>query len=82
VYGDDPRSVRFSMVVPIETKIGGEVRRGRVVTVAATTVVSERLLFLYAFQVLAEDAPADTASTRAALDAFVERVYRLNPQEK
>lgn len=80
VYGDDPRSVRFWMVVPVELQVGDEVRKRRIVTAAATTVVSKRLVFLYAFRSLPEDAVADTAAIRASLDAFVERVHRLDAQ--
>jgi hypothetical protein len=81
-YGDDPRSVRFWMVVPVELQVGGEVRKRRIVTAAATTLVSKRLVFLYAFRSLPEDGEADTAAIRARLDAFVERVYRLNASDE
>ncbi len=81
-YGDDPRSVRFWMVVPVELQVGGEVRKRRVVTAAATTVVSQRLVFLYAFRSLPEEGEVDAAAIRASLDAFVERVYRLNASDK
>lgn len=79
VYGDDPRSVRFWMVMPLEVKVGDEVRRRRIVTAAATTQVSGRLIFLYAFRTIGEDEQADPAEVRAALEAFVARVYALNP---
>jgi hypothetical protein len=82
VYGDDPRSVRFWMVVPVELQVGGEVRKRRIVTAAATTVVSKRLIFLSAFRSLPEDGDVDTDAIRASLDAFVERVYRLNASGK
>lgn len=77
-YGDDPRSVRFWMVVPVELQVGDEVRKRRIVTAAATTVVSKRLVFLYAFRSLPEDEVADLDAIRTTLDAFVDRVHRLD----
>lgn len=81
-YGDDPRSVRFWMVLPVELQVGDEIRKRRIVTAAATTVLSQRLVFLYAFRSLPEDGDVDTAAIRASLDAFVERAYRLDAPGK
>lgn len=81
-YGDDPRSVRFWMVLPVELQVGDEVRKRKIVAAAATTVVSKRLVFLYAFRSLPENEVADTAAIRATLDAFVERVHRLDAPAK
>jgi hypothetical protein len=82
VYGDDPRSVRFWMVLPVELQVGDEIRKRRIVTAAATTVLSQRLVFLYAFRSLPENEAADTGAIRASLDAFVERAYRLDAPAK
>lgn len=79
LYGDDPDSVRFTMILPSTFVVRGQKVEHRIIVAAVVAVVSRRLVFLYAQRVVGVDAPPDMAGLRADVDAFYARVRALNP---
>lgn len=79
LYGDDPATVNFSMVVPFEFTVAGQTRSVRASVACVMTVVSKRLIYLYAFKLIEGDPDASIREVRAAVDAFSQRTRALNP---
>lgn len=76
LYGDDPRSVRFVMLMPLNLQVAGQAEALTLETAGAVARIGDRLLFLYAFRDHVEG--TDTSAVRGALDRFVEHAIALN----
>lgn len=79
LYGNDPDSVRFTMILPSTFVVRGQKAERRIVVAAVVAVVARRLVFLYAQRIAGVDGAPDLAGVRADLDAFYGRVRALNP---
>ena len=77
LYGDDPRSVRFTMLVPINDSINGVKHSSQIECAGSITLLNQKMVYIYAYQPYRED-DKDMASLRAALDHVVDRAESLN----
>lgn len=75
-YGDDPRSVRFSMLMPVSARAAGTSITAQVECAGAVTVVHGKLLFLYAYRVHHDG--DDASIIRTALDRWVDATLALD----
>lgn len=75
LYGDDPESIRFTMLVPFETRVGEENVRVNVECAAAIVRISSKFVMLYVYR-----EHVDTnrlADLQALLDGFIARTQAI-----
>lgn len=75
-YGNDPKSVRFLVLIPITANVAGQATEMKLQCAGAVANVGGKLLYLYAY--LQHKEGGDAGVVRAALDRFVERAQALN----
>lgn len=76
VYGDDPESVRLSMVMPMELNVVGETERRVLDVDAAIARVRERVVVLYVYRM--RDGDTAVPATREALASALDEMRVLN----
>lgn len=76
LYGDDPGSVRFHMLMPVSAEVAGQRKVLELQAAGAALPLRDRLVFLYAFR--RHRAGEDAAKVRAALDRWVEATVAAN----
>lgn len=76
VYGQDPASLRFVMLIPVNGEVAGQPHAFKLECAGAVVRVAGKLVFLYA--VRDHTGERDSGLIRAALDRFVERTVALN----
>ncbi|MFC0676684.1 hypothetical protein ACFFGH_02295 [Lysobacter korlensis] len=76
LYGDDPNSLRFVMLLPINGQVAGQQHAVTLECAGAVARVGGKLLFLFAYR--DHTGGADAATVRTALDRFVDRTVALN----
>ncbi|HEV2607121.1 MAG TPA: hypothetical protein VGT79_03970 [Xanthomonadaceae bacterium] len=77
LYGNDPRSVRFTMLVPIKGSINGVQHSAQIECAGSITLLNKKMVYIYAYESYRED-DKDMASLRATLDHVVDRAESLN----
>lgn len=77
LYGDDPRSVRFSMLIPINGTINGAQHSTQIECAGAITFLNRKMVYIYAYELYRED-DKDASALRATLDHVVDRAEILN----
>jgi hypothetical protein len=77
LYGDDLRSVRFSMLIPINGSINGAQHSAQIECVGAITLLNKKLVYIYAYELYREN-DKDASALRATLDHAVDRAEILN----
>lgn len=76
VYGDDPASVRFVVLMSVTLSANGKSTPVQLETAGAIVRLSNKLVWIYANRRHVEG--DDTTAVRAALDHFAERAIALN----
>lgn len=77
IYGNQPESVRFVMLLPITATINGQARQVQLECAGAITVLNKRLVYIYNYRTLRPE-DKNMLAVRAALDHFVDRAEALN----
>lgn len=77
LYGNDPRSVRFTMLVPINGSINGVQHSAQIACAGSITLLNQKMVYIYAYKLLREG-DKDWASLRGTLDHVVDRAESLN----
>ncbi|MFN3841955.1 MAG: hypothetical protein ACK4RW_01675 [Rehaibacterium terrae] len=75
-YGDDPRSLRFVLRMPVTAAVAGQTQQMTLQLAGAVAHIGGRLVFVYA--ILPDAGGEDASRVRAALDGFVDRALALN----
>lgn len=76
LYGDQARSLRFVMLMPITVEVAGTPKQLLLEAAGAVIVLRGKMLYFYAYR---NHQPGDdTSRVRAALDRFVDRAEALN----
>ena len=77
---DDADAVHFSMVMPVELEVGGEKSQGRIAAACVMTVLSKRVVLLYAFIDATDGDDKARAAAQSAVDALAVRARTLQSE--
>ena len=75
-YGDDSRSLRFVLLLPVTLQAGGRTVAAQIECAGASVPLEGRLVFMYAYR-MHHDA-SDATAVRAALDRWVDATLALD----
>lgn len=77
LHGTDPRSIRFTIVLPMTGTVNGVKRTAQIECVGAITVLHEKLVYIYAYKTL-HDGDQNLQPLQLFLDGIVDRTEALN----
>jgi len=79
IYRETTQSVNYGMLVPMQVRIGNDVKSGTMAAAGSFTIARNKLIYIYAFST---DASVDNIKRlRAHLNDVVDRTIALNPSD-